>query len=609
MHDAANDMPQRAIFASIYPVHKEQQMKRTTTLFACILSLSILAALVVPGLPGVPTGQAAPVAVITVTNLNSSGAGSLRQAIADAASGDTIDFSVTGTILLADLGELIIDKNLIIDGPGAANLTIRPAVGPFRVFRIDSGTVTISGLTISHGSTSDGGGIYNHGTLTVSNCILSNNSATDEGGGIYNDGTLTVTNSTFTGNTAGDGGGINNSGILTVSGSTFTGNSAAGGGGIDNNGTLTVSSSTFSGNSATTNGGGIRNNGASSMLRNSTFSGNMATNNGGGIYNVKTITVANSTLSGNTATNQGGGIYNNNASSTSATVTAINSTLSGNSATNNGGGVYNNLGTLNYANTIIANSTGGGDCVNSGGTLGTNTNNLAEDNSCSPTYSGDPDLAGLSGGVHVPQGDSPVIDAGDAATCAAAPVSGLDQRGEARDDLGCDIGAVEVKLSDTDTITKNVAGAGTYTFGPTLVQIEVTASGALSQLIVQHHSGDHPNATSMNGQWWEITPDDSGFTANLNLPHTVSPDTDAKVCKHVSGSTWDCARTGSSAPRVWRDGLTAFSDWAVGDKVGPNAVTLRGLTAQAGGGFTGAAALLGLLVAGLLAVSRRRRPA
>ena len=42
-----------------------------------------------------------------------------------------------------------------------------------------------------------GGGIYNAGTLTVSNSTLSGNSALDGGAGIFNVGTLTVSNSTF----------------------------------------------------------------------------------------------------------------------------------------------------------------------------------------------------------------------------------------------------------------------------------------------------------------------------------------------------------------------------------------------------------------------------
>ena len=46
-----------------------------------------------------------------------------------------------------------------------------------------------------------GGGIYNAGTLTVTNSTLSGNSpANSAGGGIYNAGTLTVSNSTFSSN-------------------------------------------------------------------------------------------------------------------------------------------------------------------------------------------------------------------------------------------------------------------------------------------------------------------------------------------------------------------------------------------------------------------------
>ena len=83
----------------------------------------------------------------------------------------------------------------------------------------------------------------------------------DDGGGIFNDGTLTVTNSTLSGNSAGWGGGIANvsSGTVTVKDSTLSGNSASedGGGGIANiNGTVTVKNSTLSDNSASEDGGG-----------------------------------------------------------------------------------------------------------------------------------------------------------------------------------------------------------------------------------------------------------------------------------------------------------------------------------------------------------------
>jgi hypothetical protein len=62
---------------------------------------------------------------ITVTNANDSGPGSLRQAIADANLGDTIDFSLSYPALITlTSGELVISKNLTITGPGASHLAI-----------------------------------------------------------------------------------------------------------------------------------------------------------------------------------------------------------------------------------------------------------------------------------------------------------------------------------------------------------------------------------------------------------------------------------------------------------------------------------------------------
>lgn len=137
-------------------------------------------------------------ATLTVTNTNDSGAGSLRQAIIDAASGDTINFSLpaSSTITLTS-GELLINKNLTISGPGANLLPVQRSTAggtpDFRIFNIAFGNfnVTISGLTISNGKASGdiGGGILNQstGTLNVTNSTISNNSATDgSGGGIFN---------------------------------------------------------------------------------------------------------------------------------------------------------------------------------------------------------------------------------------------------------------------------------------------------------------------------------------------------------------------------------------------------------------------------------------
>ena len=61
--------------------------------------------------------------IITVTNTNDSGPGSLRQALADANDGDTINFAVTGTIGLTS-GELLVSRSITISGPGATYLGV-----------------------------------------------------------------------------------------------------------------------------------------------------------------------------------------------------------------------------------------------------------------------------------------------------------------------------------------------------------------------------------------------------------------------------------------------------------------------------------------------------
>src|SRR6266513_2492600 len=198
-------------------------------------------------------------ATITVINTNDSGAGSLRQALADTNDGDTIDLAVTGTITLTT-DELLVDKSITISGPGSDNLTV-DGNHASHIFHVSGGvTATVAGLSITNGGESPGagGGIYNdHSTLTIDHCTVSDNLGSG-GGGVYNDGsygtaTLTVANSTFSGNSAGAadygwGGAIYNDGY---SGSA----------------TLMVNNSTFSGNSAGYHGGGIYNHGGMVTIR------------------------------------------------------------------------------------------------------------------------------------------------------------------------------------------------------------------------------------------------------------------------------------------------------------------------------------------------------
>lgn len=88
---------------------------------------------------------------LTVTNNADSGAGSLRNTIAVANSGDMIIFAPSVHSITLTSGELEIGKNLNIQGPGANNLTIS-GNNASRVFHIDSGeTVTLANVKIANG--------------------------------------------------------------------------------------------------------------------------------------------------------------------------------------------------------------------------------------------------------------------------------------------------------------------------------------------------------------------------------------------------------------------------------------------------------------------------
>ena len=99
----------------------------------------------------------------------------------------------------------------------------------------NSGTMTISGITMDGNSAPHGGAVSNSGDMQITNCTIANNSANGDGGGISNAGSLTVTNTKITNNNAVNGGGISTIGKLTLSNVTVTGNTADYGSGIRTN--------------------------------------------------------------------------------------------------------------------------------------------------------------------------------------------------------------------------------------------------------------------------------------------------------------------------------------------------------------------------------------
>lgn len=260
-----------------------------------------------------------------VTTNADNGPGSLREAIQSACPGSTITFDPALTLngpatIELTSSELVIDKNLTITGPGANVLSImRSSISGtpnFRLFNITfGGTVSISGLTLSNGvgtngsnSSSDGGGVYNQGNLTLKNMMFTGNSA-ETGGAISNfNGALTIISSTISNNHAdtGSGGGIESSADLTVVDSTINGNTALRNAGVElNGGSASFINSTFSGNSAVTDGGAFGNGGRPATLTNVTITNNDCDSqdngrgNGGGIAASAGITLSNTIVAGN----------------------------------------------------------------------------------------------------------------------------------------------------------------------------------------------------------------------------------------------------------------------------------------------------------------------
>jgi hypothetical protein len=240
-------------------------------------------------------------ATLTVTSNADSGAGTLRQAISDAADNDTINFNIVGSDTIVIASQLsILGKSLTINGTNQDSgnpITVQvtnPGASDWRVFYIDADgkTITISDMVIKGGNIA---GIP------------------EDGGGVaLIDGTLNLNRVTVTGSNARHGGGVrtmqNNDCVLNLTDCTFCNNSADagignGGGIILGSGTsATIVNSTFSGNSARA-GGGINTSNANLHLVNSTLSGNAA-NFGGGLYvNGFYIHIANTIIVDNTAHN------------------------------------------------------------------------------------------------------------------------------------------------------------------------------------------------------------------------------------------------------------------------------------------------------------------
>lgn len=353
-------------------------------------------------------------AILTVTNGNDNGPGSLRNAILIAAPGDIIIFDPLVTVVMI-VTSLIINKNLTIqgNGVGSTKITNTGSVEVAGMLNISATfTVNISGISIV-GGTANSRGIVNAGITNIDNVVIDGHISIFNGAGITNGapGTMTISNSTIENNISSGFGG----GIFAVLGSILT----------------TITHSTISTNTSSQSGGGISFAGTQGYLYNSTVYNNTAPlglgiGSGGGLEISGPFTILNSTIVNNTTGGVGGGIR------TFVTPDIGNTIVANNKAMPGSPDVFGNFNSLGY--NLIGDTSGStgfpatGDIIAVDPDLGPFQNNGGPTNTL------------------LPNPGSPVIDAGLIANIPPGEVT--DQRGYFRIvGASVDIGSVEANSS------------------------------------------------------------------------------------------------------------------------------------------------------------------
>jgi parallel beta-helix repeat protein len=510
----------------------------------------------------------------TVTNVNDTGAGSLRDAITQSNStpgtADTIIFgplfNTQQTISLTS-GQLSVTDSVTVTGPGANLLTVRRDPGAssqFRVFNINPTgpvviTVSMTGMTITGGSTptgppnvtdNDGAGIFlGNESLTLDGVVITGNTAGTEGGGIAvgpPSANLVIRNSTISGNTA--------SGARQS-----TGGGSGGGIYFFDSGSLLLENSTVSGNVSTNGEGGgiyffgnVRPNGLS--IHNSTISGNTAGRGGGGVA-LNTVTgqlfVRNSTITGNSTSGTvgGGGVAVTYGSGTGITV--VSSIVSGN--TNATAPDILSGGTVNLNNSAVGSGTGFTPSATSGNNLAFGANLLLGPlaNNGGPTL------------THALGTGSPAINAG------SNPLNlTTDQRGTGFVRVSgpaADIGAFEGQATSLPNVSSVVVNAGQAN----TVQRSLVTSVTVNFDRVVTFVGGNPTAAFKLTRVGPGTPN-GDVTLTVDLTGSTASQTIAKLT--FSGALTE----GSATTPSLIDGnytLTVLSNQIQGGLTGGDSVT------------------------------------
>lgn len=314
-------------------------MSNATLSTAPVAFSTALATAMACGLLAMVTPPDARAATLSVSNCNDSGAGSLRERVAAAASGDTVDLRglACSRITLTSGAIAIAQDTLTLQGPGWRRLVVS---GDYRgsVFRhTGAGTLRLRGLSIEKGNRQAmralGGCVYSAGHLSAYDVDIGHCGAHGLG----------------TAPTAGMGGAVYTGGNATLSYSSVHDNAARGrdsyGGGIYANGKLTLKRARVATSNARIGGGAYALGGLS--LDTVTFTRNFAQESGG-LEAHGPADIVDSTIAGNTANGLAAGLWLGSLDAKRI----VNTTVSGNRSSAISAGVI--TGTLLLANSTIA---------------------------------------------------------------------------------------------------------------------------------------------------------------------------------------------------------------------------------------------------------------
>jgi hypothetical protein len=485
----------------------------------------------------VASGGAAQAADFTVTNVDDSGDGSLRDAIADANAAAGADRILFQSVLSGDIffqpgsTEMAITGPVEIIGNAPGEIGV-DALGNDRVFNVaagDGNLVAISNLDINGGTEDSGAGGGNillaSGDLTLERTNITGGTTSSpyaDGGGVNAtdpDSTLTILSTWIDGSdVVGSGGGISTNGAdLVVRDSTISNNDANGTAGLEGDG-----AGLYATDSAVT-------------IERSTVSGNEAANLGGGLFlgDGVTATIDNSTVARNTSQDRGGGIE-----VAGATTLALTSTIISENSVSvaDGADLFREApSTVNSTASLITDSPAGTiNGTDQGNLLGNaaDLNDLESNGGLTQTHSLDPDSEAVDQGISATDRDQrgaarPVDDAGT----PNSTVPGAD---------GTDIGAFEIQADGTQQVT-NVSDAGT---------------GSLHSAMIASNDFDTPNDVLFDSGLTGTIPTTNGELEVLSPVEVLGPGADQVTLDASGGGRGFYVYPGSDSDAVAIAGLT-----------------------------------------------------